>query len=382
MKKVYIKTLGCQMNVRDSEVLCGLLSQAGFSLTDSPDKSDVIIFNTCSVRQHAEDRVFSLIGEYKKRRLKGRIGKAPIIGLIGCMAQNYQDGIFNMSADVDFVVGPSDIAKIPEIVRRLLVSKEKDSSLIQLKIWETDGGARPEEIYHTGFYEDKKHTHVVISEGCSNFCSYCVVPYVRGPLRHRHHNDILIEIEKAIDKGITEITLLGQNVNAYDYEGVSFVRLIELVNSIQGLKKFGFMTSHPKDASLDLFKSIASLDKLRKSLHLPVQSGSDRILKLMNRGYSKRFYLDLVDNYRKIVRGGTLTTDIIVGFPGERETDFRESYDLVKSVGFNSAYLFKYSLRPHTEASKMTDDVTKKAKEERHALILELQRRISAKKRC
>lgn len=379
------------MNVRDSEVLCGLLNQAGFSLSDRPEKADIIIFNTCSVREHAEERVFSLIGEYKKKKNLGdsprKTGTVPnvVIGVIGCMAKNYQEKIFDRAPDVDFAVGPSDIAKIPGILEKILKTRGQSPTgtvPFDIKIWETDGEARPEEIYHTGFYEDKKHAYLVISEGCSNFCSYCVVPYVRGPLRHRHHKDILAEIKEAIDKGITEITLLGQNVNAYHYEDVNFIRLVELVNSIKGLKEFGFMTSHPKDASSDLFKAIAGLDKLKKSLHLPLQSGSDRVLKLMNRGYSKRFYLDLVDNYRKIVRAGVLTTDIIVGFPTENEADFKETYDLVKNNGFNSAYIFKYSLRPHTEASKMPDDVTKKVKEERHALMLELQRGISKSKRC
>ena len=375
------------MNIRDSEVLSGLLKQAGFALIDLPEKAEVVIFNTCSVRQHAEDRVFSLIGEYKKRRGKGAVRTVPIIGVVGCMAKNYEERIFDKSPDVDFVVGPGDIAKIPDILEKLLASAKGESSsgaksLFSRKIWETDGENRPEEIYHTGFYEDKKHTHLVISEGCSNFCSYCVVPYVRGPLRHRNYKDILKEIEEAVDNGITEITLLGQNVNAYKHEDINFIKLIELVNSIKGLKKFGFMTSHPKDASSELFKAIGSLDKLKKSLHLPIQSGSDRILKLMNRGYTKRFYLDLVDNYRKIVKGGTLTTDIIVGFSTESEVDFRETYGLVKDTGFDSAYIFKYSPRPHTEAAKMQDDVTKAEKERRHSLILELQRKISGRKRC
>ena len=385
------------MNVRDSEVLCGLLKEAGFSLIDGPEKADIIIFNTCSVRQHAEDRVFSLIGEYKKKQTRGQslknscwdniLERVPLVGIVGCMAKNYQDKIFDKAPDVDFVVGPGDIAKIPEIIKKLVVFKKEGAaslggrSLYESKIWETDGEARPEEIYHTGFYENKKHAYVVISEGCSNFCSYCVVPYVRGPLRHRHHKDILSEAKEAIDNGITEITLLGQNVNAYKYEDVNFTRLIELVNSIKGLKRFGFMTSHPKDASSDLFKAIAGLDKLKKSLHLPVQSGSDRILKLMNRGYCRRFYLDLVDNYRKIVKCGTLTTDIIIGFPTESEIDSRETYNLIKDTGFNSAYIFKYSPRPHTEAAKFPDDVAKKEKEARHALILELQRSISEGKR-
>jgi tRNA-2-methylthio-N6-dimethylallyladenosine synthase len=406
MKKIFVKTFGCQMNVRDSEVICGLLKKDGFILVDLPEKADIIIFNTCSVRQHAEDRVFSLIGEYRKRRNRGEslprrqagpVGAVPLIGIIGCMAKNHQEKIFDKSPEVDFVVGPSDIDKIPGIVKSLMKNKGEslpcrqagpagtvpcgDSPLFARKIWETDGESRPEEIYHTGFYEGKNHAHLVISEGCSNFCSYCVVPFVRGPLRHRNFKDILKELEVALGKGISEITLLGQNVNAYSYEGVDFVGLLKLVNSAKRLKAFDFMTSHPKDASPKLFKAIAGLEKLKKSLHLPIQSGSDRILGLMNRGYSRKFYLDLVDKYRKIVSGGVITTDIIVGFPTETEADFKDTYDLLKSVGFNSAYIFKYSPRPNTQAVKMDDDIGKKEKERRHALILDLQRKVSKKKR-
>jgi tRNA-2-methylthio-N6-dimethylallyladenosine synthase len=289
------------------------------------------------------------------------------------MAQNYKEAIFQRVPEVDFVVGPQDIDKIPEIVGRLAGrgqspvtgKRSGDSPLFQRKIWETEGGARPEEIYHSGFYADKKHVYVVISEGCSNFCSYCVVPYVRGPLRNRDHREILREIEEAVDKGIKSITLLGQNVNAYSTdcrlqtkdhrlkaekkkENVTFVKLLELVNEIKGLKEFSFITSHPKDTTVDLFRAMAGLEKLKKYLHLPVQSGSDKILELMNRGYTRKYYLDLADNYRKIVKGGVLTSDIIVGFPGETETDFQDTYDLVKTACFNAGFIFKYSPRPHT----------------------------------
>jgi tRNA-2-methylthio-N6-dimethylallyladenosine synthase len=210
------------------------------------------------------------------------------------------------------------------------------------------------------------------------------VPYVRGALLNRDYQDILKEIEGAIDKGISKITLLGQNVNAYKSQGhkvtrsqVNFIELLHLVNQIKGLREFSFITSHPKDTSADLFEAMRDLDKLKKYLHLPVQSGSDRILKLMNRGYARKFYLDLADNYRKIVKNGALTTDIIVGFPSETEEDFQDSYELVEDIQFDAAFIFKYSPRPNTEAARMADDVPKEEKERRHALILELQKKIS-----
>ncbi|MCX5695291.1 MAG: tRNA (N6-isopentenyl adenosine(37)-C2)-methylthiotransferase MiaB [Candidatus Omnitrophica bacterium] len=366
-KKVFLRTFGCQMNIRDSEVVVGLLRKSGYKICADADAAGAVIINTCSVRQHAEERVWSLAGSFKTDK---------IIGVIGCMAQNYKEGILERAPNVNFVVGPADIAKIPGILAKLA----KDKGIFARKIYETDGIARPEEIYHTGFYADKNHGFVVISEGCSNFCSYCVVPYVRGALHHRHYQDVINEIKMAIDKGITSITLLGQNVNAYKDGNTGFTKLMELVNSIPGLKTFTFLTSHPKDTSIDLFKAIAGLDKLKKDLHLPVQSGSDRILKLMNRSYTKKFYLDLVDNYRKIVKGATLTTDIIVGFPQESENDFKDTLDLVKAVRFNAAYIFKYSPRPQTQAFKMADTVEKKEKEKRHKLILELQKEISGVK--
>ncbi|MCM8783302.1 MAG: tRNA (N6-isopentenyl adenosine(37)-C2)-methylthiotransferase MiaB [Candidatus Omnitrophica bacterium] len=370
-EKVFVRTFGCQMNVRDSEVIAGLLTANNYTLTTNPQQADIIIFNTCSVRQHAEDKVWSEIGKFKKKR------NSPMIGLVGCMAQVYKEKIFERVPQVDFVVGPSDIHKIPEIISKLSAMRWP---LYATKIWETGGNIRPEEIYHSGFYEDKEHTYVIISEGCSHYCSYCIVPYVRGPLRNRNYADIIKEIEKAIDKGITKVTLLGQNVNAYQYNGVNFVKFVNMVNAVKGLKEFSFVTSHPKDTTLELFKAMQDLEKLKKYLHLPVQSGSDRILKLMNRGYTRKLYLDLVDNYRKIVKNGILTTDIIVGFPTESKEDFQETYNLVKEIEFNAGFIFKYSPRPYTEAEKLPDDVSKEEKVRRHRLVLELQKRISLNK--
>jgi len=319
------------------------------------------------------------------------------------MAKNYQERIFERAPQVDFVVGPSDIHKIPSIIFRLLESQRRlpksggSPYLLERKIWETDGGVRPEEIYHSGFYEDKNHAFVVISEGCSNYCSYCVVPHVRGELHNRHHEDILREIKAAVDKGITEVTLLGQNVNAYKSPShqvapkadpstaglkspFGFIELLRSVNDISGLKDFSFITSHPKDTTLELFQAMQGCDKLKKYLHLPVQSGSDKILKLMNRGYTRKAYSDSIESYRKIVKNGVLTSDIIVGFPGETEEDFQDTYNLVKDAQFNAAFIFKYSPRPHTEAEKFSDNVERREKERRHALILALQKEISRKK--
>jgi tRNA-2-methylthio-N6-dimethylallyladenosine synthase len=303
------------------------------------------------------------------------------------MAQNYKDSVFQRAPAVDFVVGPADIDKIPAIIKSLSAVKHKLSprSLFEKKIWETNSLARPEEIYHTGYYQDKKHAYVVISEGCSNYCSYCVVPYVRGQLKNRNYQDILREIEEATAAGITSVTLLGQNVNAYQSPGlnhqqsIDFKQLLKMVDGIKGLKEFSFVTSHPKDTTLDLFRVISELKKLKKYLHLPVQSGSDKILKLMNRDYTRKYYLDLVRNYRRIVRGGSLSTDIIVGFPGESQDDFLATYNLLKEIKFDCAYIFKYSVRPHTPAERLVDDVTRAEKEKRHQLALNLQKGISRK---
>lgn len=351
------------MNVRDSEIIAGLLQNSGFKLCDNDRDAGVIVFNTCSVRKHAEDRIWSLIGSYKGKK---------IIGLVGCMAQNYRERAFERDPGISFVVGPQDIHKLPDILEKI-----SPKGMLERKIWETDSRLRPEEIYHSGFYQDKKHAYVVISEGCSNFCSYCVVPYVRGHLRHRKCQDILAEIKQALDKGITKITLLGQNVNAYRDEQVDFTRLLYLIDELSGLEEFDFFTSHPKDAGQNLFKAIRNTAKSAKRLHLPVQSGADRILKLMNRGYDIKDYLALIDSYRKIVKGGLLTTDLIVGFPTETEDEFKSSCALLSKVKFNAAYIFKYSPRPGTQAANIAESLKPGEKEKRHQRILELQRDIS-----
>jgi tRNA-2-methylthio-N6-dimethylallyladenosine synthase len=384
--QVYIKTFGCQMNDRDSELVMGQFLSRGYQLTDDKKDADVILFNTCSVRQHAEDRVFSELGTLKKLKTNDQrlTTNDPIIGVIGCMARNLGNKIIERMPQVDLVVGPNDLGRISELVK--LVKKEKSREIA------VDSPVRDKSFYKHLYHKDKKHSYVNISEGCSNFCSYCVVPYVRGKHRSRPVGDILKEVKKLVNEGVNSITLLGQNVNDYSCKlttngqrlttkNVEFVKLVELVSSIKGVKELGFVTSHPKDVDVRLFDLMARKKNIRKYLHLPVQSGSNRILKLMNRKYTRKKYLKIVKEFRKKVPHGILATDIIVGFPTETEKDFQDTLSLIKQIKFDFAYIFKYSLRPHTKAQKLTDNVPQKEKERRHSILLELQKEISRKKK-
>lgn len=386
--KVFIRTFGCQMNDRDSEALAGLLQDKGFVMVNSEKEADVILFNTCSVRQHAEDKVWSELGRISKmspldlsqkaRQIKAGGTTSPkvkkkIIGLVGCMAQNYKQEIFKRAPSVDLVVGPNDLLSIPNLIKEIVKEKSKSLAVSTME--------RQQDFYVSNFRWEKDHAYVVISEGCSNFCSYCVVPYVRGRLHCRAPEDIINEIKKTIDLGIKNITLLGQNVNSYRFNSCDFVKLLEMVNKIKDLKEFDFVTSHPKDTPDELFFAMRDLKKCKKSLHLPVQSGSDRILKLMNRGYDRAHYLNLIEKYRKIVGGGFLSTDIIAGFPTETKKDFQSTLKLLKQIEFDFAYIFKYSPRPHTKAEDLIDDVPQKEKERRHKILLDLQKDISKSKK-
>jgi tRNA-2-methylthio-N6-dimethylallyladenosine synthase len=386
-KRLYIVTYGCQMNDRDSEVVKGLLIREGYELADDPDKADVIFFNTCSVRQHAEDKVWSAIGRFAKRKgpstsLKTNHDRKKIIGVIGCMAQNYQKEIFKRAPAVDIVCGPDHIDNIALYLGEALRKRENVLGVGEKK--------RKDEIYHTGFYEEKDHAYVVISEGCDNFCSYCVVPYVRGRLRHRSPSKIIQEVQEAIENGITNVTLLGQNVNSYasgewgegrECKKINFVDLLRRTSEIKGLKSLSFITSHPKDTTKELFELMRDTPLVRRYLHLPVQSGSDKILYAMNRQYTVKKYLEIVDQYRRLLYNGQLSTDVIVGFPTETEEDFKKTKELMEAVCFDSAYIFKYSPRPHTKAAQFKDDVPQEIKEKRHARLLELQKKISKSKK-
>jgi len=349
------------MNSRDSEALLGLFLQKGYSAVDSPKKADVVLVNTCSVRGHAEDRAVSFLGSLKKI-------SPCVIGLIGCMAKNKGQEVFKKMPHVDLVCGPSCLDRIPEYIDKI---KKKKVRVIDL-----EDRLRNEDFYRAPFRLEPDSAQVVISTGCSNYCSYCVVPYVRGNIRLRKPKDIIEEVKRNADLGIKKITLLGQNVNDYFYRKVSFVDLLKKIEEVKGVDEISFVTSHPKNTSVELFKLMAESKKIKKQLHLPFQAGSNRILKLMNRGYTREKYLQLADDYKRITKG-VLGTDVIVGFPTETEEDFLQTKDVLEKVRFNYAYIFKYSPRPHTKALELEDDVLAKDKAKRHKILLDLQKEIS-----
>jgi tRNA-2-methylthio-N6-dimethylallyladenosine synthase len=373
------------MNVRDSEALLGLFLEKGYKSADNPKDADVILLNTCAVRAHAEHRVRSILGSYKKlsafsrqssaskknkaESRKLRADSCKIIGLIGCMAANSGKEIFERMPHVNLIVSPAKLHKIPAYIEKI---KKENIRIIDLEDKE-----REEDFYNASYRVKPGYAQVVISTGCSNYCSYCVVPSVRGELRLRKPKDIIAEVKRNVSLGIKKITLLGQNVNDYrDKQGVNFVDLLKMVEELDGVEEIDFLTPHPKNTTKELFKLMAKSKKIRKYLHLPYQSGSDKILRLMHRGYTKKEYLALVDDYKTIV-GGTIGTDIIVGFPTETEEDFLHTKDILEKVRFMGAYIFKYSPRPGTHAQKLKDDVPQRVKEKRHAELLELQKKIS-----
>ena len=364
---VYIRTFGCQMNERDSEIIYSMMLETGYMQASSYNDADIIIFNTCSVRKHAEDRVWGKLMQL------GTNPKTKIFGLVGCMAKAYKDEIFKRLPHVDFICAPANIYDIPNLVEKIISGKRYVASISKDK--------RPIKKASDNFREEKMRSWVNIGHGCDNFCSYCIVPFVRGREISRPKQDIIDEIKCLVDKGTKEVTLLGQNVNSYQSStGNGFVELLEDVNKIDGLKRIRFMTSHPKDAGIALFQAIARLNKVCEHFHLPLQAGSDRILKSMNRGYTLSHYLKLIDKLRKVVPDCAITTDIIVGFPSETENDFNCTCDIMKKIGFESAFIFKYSPRPFTKASDMTDDVSIEDKKTRNQILLDLQDKITKKK--
>ncbi|MBU2045029.1 MAG: MiaB/RimO family radical SAM methylthiotransferase [Candidatus Omnitrophica bacterium] len=368
-KKIYIRTFGCQMNVRDSEALLGLFLERGYQAAKDESQADIILVNTCSVRAHAENRALSYLGSLKKftERRRTRGAKRKVIGLIGCMAKNLGEEVYQRMSHVDLICGPASLAKIPVYCDKI----KKDN----IRIIDLDDDLRDEEFYRSSFRLQPDHAQVVISTGCSNHCSYCVVPFVRGELRLRRPEDVIVEVKRNIDLGIKKITLLGQNVNDYP----NFIDLLSKVEKIAGIEELNFITSQPRNVPEGLFEFMARSGKISKHLHLPFQSGSNRILKKMNRGYTRQNYLQLVDSYKKIVKG-TLSTDVIVGFPTEADKDFLATKDILEKVRFRKAYIFKYSPRPRAKSSKMVDDVSDELKVKRHKILLDLQKKISLNK--
>jgi tRNA-2-methylthio-N6-dimethylallyladenosine synthase len=368
-----VRTFGCQMNERDSEKLSGILSQMGYVPTDS-EKADFILYNTCTVRENANRKVYGHLGimkHYKKENPN------ILIALCGCMMQEQHvvETISKSYKFVDMVFGTHNVYKLAEI----LVNRLESGSMV-IDIWE-DAKEVVEELPTNREYSFKSGVNIMF--GCNNFCTYCIVPYVRGRERSREPEDIIAECERLADEGVVEIMLLGQNVNSYGKNlknPITFAQLLQRVCQIDKLKRVRFMTSHPKDLSDELIDVIAANDKICRQLHLPVQSGSSKILEQMNRHYTKESYLELVEKIKAKIPDIAITTDIIVGFPGETEEDFLETMDVVKKVGYDAAFTFIYSKRTGTPAAAIEDNTSREEIQDRFNRLLKLVQEISSSK--
>ena len=376
-KHFYIETWGCQMNEEDSEKLSGMLKRVGYTKTENKVDAGIILFNTCCVRENAENKVFGNLGSLKHLKKEN---PDLIIGICGCMMQQegMADKILKKFPYVNIVFGTHNAYKFPEYLNRVRTEGVQIKEIFNKETDIVEGLPIDRESSVKAF--------VTIMYGCNNFCTYCIVPYVRGRERSRKPEDILKEIRELVAQGYKEITLLGQNVNSYGKgleEDVDFAKLLRMINEIEGLERVRFMTSHPKDLTVDVIMAIKECDKLCEQIHLPVQSGSNSILKKMNRHYTREYYLDLVKKIKEEIPGVTLTTDIIVGFPGETEEDFQETLELVKEVGYSSAFTFIYSRRNNTPADMMLNQVSEEDKHHRfNRLVAAVNERVIAQNKA
>jgi tRNA-2-methylthio-N6-dimethylallyladenosine synthase len=368
MKFYYITTMGCQMNEYDSDSLSNILQGKGLSSTEFPENADLIIINTCSVREKAEQKAFSLLGRMiviKKKR------NDIVLGIMGCIAQQEGKSLLKKFPELDLVIGTREIGNICKMLDRIVNHGERiaatDISLISIHDLNESHD----------FFKGRIKSNLSIMEGCNNFCSYCIVPYVRGREISRPPEDIIKEAQSLVRQGVKEITLLGQNVNSYSAgKGgkVKFPELLKRIAEIDGLYRIRFTTSHPKDLSDDLINAFIQIEKLCQHMHLPFQSGSDRILKLMNRKYTNSDYLRLVNRLRDIDPGFAITSDVIVGFPGESEDDFKKTLDLIEKIEFDNLFSFKYSDRKGTRAAELPDKLNETEKASRLKVLQDMQK--------
>ena len=373
-KKYLIETFGCQMNVHDSERMAGLLEQAGFEATDEAADADVVVINTCSVRERAEEKLYTRLGEL--RMMASEIGHDPVVAVAGCVAQQEGEAIFRRSAGVaDVVVGTQAIRRLPMLVEEAARPRTDRLSLIDLNPY--DDVTFPLGVTRRA---DPVKAYVTIIEGCNEFCSFCVVPYTRGHERMRPKADILAEVREAADSGHPEVQLLGQIVNHYeapDDPACDFTGLLAAVHDVPGIERIRFASPHPRHFTPRFLAAMRELPKICRHLHLPVQSGSTRVLDGMRRRYTRESYLDLVDRIRESLPDVALSTDMIVGFPGETERDFADTLSLTERVRYHSMFSFKYSPRPNTLADKrLADDVPDEEKTRRIVALQATQRAI------
>ena len=364
--KFYIETYGCQMNVADSELIASILTSAGHQEVNQISEADLILFNTCSVRAHAEERVLGRI-QSEMHRKKENLHLQ--IGVVGCMAQRLGKEINKNNLAVDFIVGVDQYQNLPKII----IDETENTLLTKLDATQLYKDIQP--VYHHNYC-----AYVTIMRGCNNFCSYCIVPYLRGRERSRPWQDIIQDTISAGNNGRKDITLLGQNVNSYLDGEVNFPQLLTKLNELVNIYRLRFITSHPKDLSEELIKVLANSAKICEHIHLPVQSGSDRILKTMNRNYTVQHYKTLVDKLHNSIPNIAITTDIMTGFPGETESDFQKTLTLMETLEFDDAFCYKFSPRTGTAAATFSNQIPESERLVRLQQMIELQRRITLKK--
>ncbi|MCG8585027.1 MAG: tRNA (N6-isopentenyl adenosine(37)-C2)-methylthiotransferase MiaB [Pirellulales bacterium] len=383
-KRLYIETVGCQMNMLDSELVVASLRKEGYELVDSPGPADTVLFNTCSVRAHAEDKIYSALGRLKHAKTHN---PDKLIGVIGCMAQNHQKQIFERASFVDLIVGPGQIHQVPELLReiaadggqRMEVSLDRKGASREVieRSFESFDPLRTSEMRPTPF-----QAYVRIMIGCDKFCTYCIVPKVRGPEQSRHPAEIVAECRTLVDQGCKEITLLGQTVNSYrhtvDGREHRLSDLLDAIHDLEGLERIKFVTNYPKDMTDDLLDAVRDLPKVSPYLHVPAQSGSDEVLKRMKRGYTIGDYREMLGRIAERLPEAAITSDFIVGFCGETEEDFQQSIDLIREARFKNSFIFKYSEREGTRGAELfADDVPEDVKKRRNNELLAVQNEVS-----
>ncbi len=366
MPRVYIETYGCQMNVSDSELMFGVLQREGYVRTDDPAEADVLLVNTCAVRDHAEQRVLGRMGELKRYKRPG-----DVLGVVGCMAQRLGPKLLERVPQVDLVIGPDGYRGLPELIAR--AREGERAADVAFKGWEHYEDVPP-------VRDNPISAFVTVQRGCDYRCTFCIVPMTRGPERSRKLADVVGEVRRLVDVGSTEVTLLGQTVNSYHDGEHDFADLLRAVGSVDGMRRLRFTSPYPTDFTPRVLAAMAETPAVCEHVHLPVQSGSSRTLKRMLRRYDRKRYLDVVAALRTAVPGIALSTDIIVGFPGETEDEFQETLSLVEQVGFDDAYTFKYSVRDGTPAVRIKDHVPEEIKTERIGRLIAAVRRVARHK--
>ncbi|MGD1044029.1 MAG: tRNA (N6-isopentenyl adenosine(37)-C2)-methylthiotransferase MiaB [Bacteroidota bacterium] len=367
-RNVYIETYGCQMNMADTEIVLSIMHEAGFTRTETLSNADVVLVNTCAVRENAEQRIIGRLGDFNHYK---KTNPSVIVGVLGCMAERVRKELMELGDFVDLIVGPDEYRKLPALIEAA-DGGEKGIAVKLSRVEKYDDIAP--------FRIDGLSAWVSIMRGCDKFCTYCVVPFTRGRERSRSLISIVSEMEDLSHRGFKEVTLLGQNVNSYSDGAFDFADLLTAVADVDNKMRVRFMTSHPQDMSDKLIYAIASRDNICNYIHLPVQSGSNRILELMNRTYTRDQYLNLVSKIKKAISNVSISTDIISGFPTETEEDHKKTLDLLVEVEFDGAYTFKYSPRENTKAWQMGDDVPEGIKNRRLSEIIDLQRNISLRR--